>query len=226
MLKNKPFLSILLVLVLSTTLAACSSLPLTQLPLLPQAQTSDPAKMAVVNKLGVGILKMEGTSQAVTTNQASALLPLWKAVYKMGNDKNASGAEVTALYEQIQETLSADQVKTIQQFTWTQQELSELMQKYGSAPVGQTASSASSTTSTSRSSQGGFGGPPDMGGMPGGGPMGDITSVGGNSGSSSSTTNAKSGSTTTRASQSSSSNLNPMFASAVINILKKRVALE
>ena len=221
--KTAPF-SILLMLVLSTALAACSGNPLANLPIMPQTQANDPAKMAVTSKLAVGILKMEGTSQAVTSTQACALLPLWRAVYKMGNDQSASSTEVTALYEQIQETLTADQVNAIQKINWTQQELMELTQKYGGGnPSGQSASSSAAAKSSSSQQGGPGGGPPDMGG-PGGGPMGDI--LGPSGGTTSSTATAKSGSTSARGAPSSDGNLNPMLASAVINVLKTRVTME
>jgi len=159
----------------------------------------------------------------VTGSQASTLLPLWKAVYKMGNDKSASSAEVSALYEQIQGTLTADQISSIEKLTWTQQEISALTQKYGSAPSGQSAS-ASTSASTSSSSQQSGGGPADMGG---GGPMSDITGTGMNTGSTTSSTTAKSSSSTAKVSQtSSSSTLNPVFASAIITVLKQRISAE
>jgi hypothetical protein len=220
MFQKKALSAIILTLVLCIILAACSSTPLAGLT---QTQASSSASASVTSKLGVGILKMEGTSEAVTPSQASTLLPLWKAVYKMGNDKSASSAEVAALYTQIQESLTTEQISTIQQMALTQQELSDLTQKYGSTPVGQTASA--STSSSASSSQQNAGGAPDMGG----GPMSDITSVGlNNSGSNSSTTtSSKTSATTAKVSQaSSSSNLNPVFASAIITVLKERVTLD
>jgi hypothetical protein len=216
MFQKKMILSLLLTMILSIALAACS-VPLTGLTLLPQVQSNDTGKNTVVSHLGIGILKMEGTSQAVTSAQASTLLPLWKAVYKMGNDKTASKAEVSALYDQIHETLTADQVSAISQATWTQQELNDLMQKYGSSST--TSSSSSSSSSKSQQSAGG---PPDMGGMPGG-PGGDITSVGAVGGTgSSSNSSAK----ISQASSSSSTDLNPKFASAIITVLQKRITAE
>jgi len=225
MFQKKALFPVILVLVLSIILSACSSTASSGTVLPAQSKTSDPAKMAVVDKLGVGILKMEGTSQAVTTDQASALLPLWMAVYKMGNDQTASQAEVTALYEQIEETLTTEQVGAIAQITWTQEELNQLKQKYGSAPVGQSASASTSSSSSSSSAGGpGAGGPP-MGG--GGGPMDDITSVGGSS-SQATTTGAKTSSSTgaRTSNPTASSSLNPIFANAVITVLKKRTNLE
>jgi hypothetical protein len=172
----------------------------------------------VTSKLAIGLLKMEGTSQAVTSAQATELLPLWKAVYILGNDKNASRVEVAALYDQIQESLTTDQVATIQKSTYTQQEISDLTAKYGSTTSGKSASS--STSSASSSNQGGAGGPPDMGG----GPMGDILSVG--SGSAQTSSAQSSSSAKVSKTSSATTDLNPIFASAIVTILKHRTGVE
>src|SRR6266498_609956 len=82
-------------------LAACSSIKIPGASA--QAQPSqaarqngfngDPAKMPVEQKLGIGILKLEGTSQAVTARQAQDLLPLWKAVKTLSTSNNTSPQE-------------------------------------------------------------------------------------------------------------------------------------
>jgi hypothetical protein len=127
-------------------LAACSSLPIPGLggASQPQAQAqvraqgtrqagffNDPSKMPVDQKLGIGILKLEGSPQAITAKQAQDLLPLWKAVKSLGTSNNTSPQEITALYKQIQDTLTPDQVQAIQKLTWTQQDMQSIMQKYG-----------------------------------------------------------------------------------------------
>jgi hypothetical protein len=220
MFRKSIFISVIIFFVIS--LVACTSTPVSSVNVVAQKQTATASPESIESKLGIGILKMEGTNQAVTASQASTLLPLWKAVNALGNDKNASKAEVAALYTQIQETLTSDQANSIQQLTWTQQELSEMMQKYGST---QSTSSSVSKSSTSSTSSTNAGGPPDMGGMPGGGPMGDITSVGsttsGQTSSSKSSASAK-----TNPSTPASIDYNPVFASAVVTILKQRVSVE
>ena len=205
---------LVLTLILSFALSACSGAPIAALSILPQSAVT--GQQSTTKNLAIGILKMEGTSQAVTATQASTLLPLWKAVNAMGNDKSASKLEVAALYDQIQESLTADQVAMIKQVTYTQPELANMIQKYGSTSTGK--SSSASKTATSSSQGGGAGGPSDMGG----GPMGDISSVGNASSTSSQTASSAKTSNTS----SSSSDINPTFASAIVTLFKKRASLE
>jgi hypothetical protein len=137
----KKMLYILMMFPAVMILVACASL---KIPGLSSAQAqqpsqsnqrggfnSDPAKMPVEQKLGIGILKLEGTPQAITAQQAKDLLPLWKAVKTMSASSNTSPEEITALYKQIEETLTPDQIQAIQKTTWTQEELRATMQQYG-----------------------------------------------------------------------------------------------
>lgn len=144
---TKKTLLTFIVLPLVFILAACSSL---QIPGISNASANsgnnnqanagqgrnggfggDPAKMPVDSKLGIGILKLEGTPQAVTAKQANDLLPLWKALKTMLASNTASADEITALLKQIQDTLTPDQVQAVQKLTWTQADLQAIMQQYG-----------------------------------------------------------------------------------------------
>ncbi len=91
----------------------------------------DPSKMPVEAKLGIGILKLEGTDNAVTPQQAKDLLPLWKAVKSLSTSNTTSTDEMNALYKQIQDTLTPAQVQAIQTMTWQQSDLRDIAQKYG-----------------------------------------------------------------------------------------------
>lgn len=64
-------------------------------------------------KLAVGILKLENTDLAVTPEQATSLLPLWKGISSFGNSDTISDAEMDALYAQIEDNLTADQMAMI-----------------------------------------------------------------------------------------------------------------
>jgi hypothetical protein len=142
---TKKLLYTLIVLPVVAILAACAGLPIPGLGAAQaQAQPSqaarrngqngfnvDPAKMPVEQKLGIGILKLEGTSYAVTAKQAQDLLPLWKALKTLAANNNTSPDEITALYKQMEGVLTADQVKQIQNLTWTQTDMRALMQQYG-----------------------------------------------------------------------------------------------
>jgi len=205
-----------LVLALTFALSACSSSTSSS-----QSKTSGSSQQTITDKLGIGILKMEGTTLAVTAAQSSILLPLWKAVNVMGNDKEASQVEVAALYVQIQGTLTPDQVTSIQKLTYTQEELSGFVTKYGSTSSSTSTSSSSSSASTTTQSN--ASGSSDMGGGGGGAPGGDsdITGVSSSSAQTSSTSSvAKVSSTKT----SSNTDLNPTFASAIIKILEQHIS--
>ena len=96
----------------------------------------DLSKQPVENKLAIGILALEGTDKAVTAEEAKNLLPLWKAVRSLNNSETASNDEITALYTQIQETMTTEQVQVIKDLNLSQEEMRALMEKYGGAMGG------------------------------------------------------------------------------------------
>lgn len=137
---KKKTLYMLIALPVLLILAACSSLQIpgvsakaapSQAAARQGGFNQDPAKMPVEQKLGIGILKLEGTPQAVTPQQAQQLLPLWKAVKSLRTSNTSTLEEITALYQQIQGVLTPEQVQAIQKMTWTQSELQATMQQYG-----------------------------------------------------------------------------------------------
>jgi hypothetical protein len=183
---HKKIMSILAVLPLVLVLAACASIQL------PWAQTSSTqnqtnpaaniADQPVENKLALGTLTLEGTDKAVTADQAKTLLLLWKAVKSLSSSNNTSAAEMTAIYQQIQEAMTAEQMQVIQGLNLSPTEMQALMEKYGvqlpQGGPGNQAGSAAATPGANRSSNSaggnGFpgGGPDGAGGLPldGGGP--------------------------------------------------------
>ncbi len=203
MLKRKRTLFFILPLILM--MAACSSLKLpgtsanasaasqqtrTQNR---QGQSFNMANQPVEQKLALGTLKLEGTDKAVTADEAQTLLPLWKAMKTLSSSSNTSTEEMNALYKQIEEAMTADQVQAIKDLSLNQTDLQALMHKYGiqaSQPRGNfpTLSPLMQATMQARRSSGnggaqaggqGFGGRGSGGGFPGGGNMGG---AGGNGG--------------------------------------------
>ncbi|HZW04077.1 MAG TPA: hypothetical protein VFF68_09135 [Anaerolineaceae bacterium] len=143
MAKHTPF--ILVSLALLWTLAACSGAPSAGAnppadP--PSAATtagsspspdSAPAGLPdqpIEQKLAFGTLLLEGTGQAVTPEQAAALLPLWKAVKSLSTSDIASPEEIAALYAQIQEGMTTEQLETIQALELAADDLQSLMEAY------------------------------------------------------------------------------------------------
>lgn len=136
--KKKTIIAIAVLLVL-VALAACSSL---KLPGTTSAQAAsntqgqqrnnfDPSKMTVEQKLAIGTLKLQDTPNAITADEAKNLLPLWKAVKSLGASNTSSADEVTALYKQIEDTMTPAQIDAIKTMTWTQTDMTALFQKYG-----------------------------------------------------------------------------------------------
>jgi hypothetical protein len=131
----KKVLTLLILVPVIFALAACSSLKLpgSTSSTTSQNQTNMTANAAqpVEEKLAIGTLQLEGTDKAVTAVQAKELLPLWKAVKSLASDSAASPDEVTALYKQIQEAMTAEQVQAIKDVSLTPEEMQALLKKYG-----------------------------------------------------------------------------------------------
>ncbi len=163
--------------------------------------------LSKVNMLLVGTLKLDGTNQAVTKDEAAQLLTLWQAYLSLSNSQTAAEAEVDALVNQIQSTMTADQVKAIQEMNLTNTDMMNLMQtlgggmgpqgtpnpqstpgfdfpsggfQYGNPPEGMQPPSSSAGGSTGDRSSSGGGGPIIVQGGPGmGGDVGSTTGLGG-----------------------------------------------
>ncbi len=87
--------------------------------------------LSQVNMLLVGTLTLEDTPQAVTADEAANLLPLWQAYRSLSNSQTAAEAEVDALLNQIQSTMTGDQVQAIQSMNLTSTDMMNLMQSMG-----------------------------------------------------------------------------------------------
>ncbi|HVP20303.1 MAG TPA: hypothetical protein VMS73_00425 [Anaerolineaceae bacterium] len=96
---------------------------------------------ALENRLAYGILKLEGTSNAVTADQAKLLLPLWQQIKTFdatltANNGSNNGANATTVgdmqtvYTQIENALTQDQIQAIQQESMNQNDIQALMQQY------------------------------------------------------------------------------------------------
>jgi hypothetical protein len=129
---KKIFTYILLLVILSLPLAACAGAgqaETVQTTLTPGVP--DPNQMNEQSMLLVGTLKLEGTDLAVTPEQAVELLPLWKAVKTLGSSDTVAQEEIDALYAQIKETMTVEQMAAIDAMTFTREDLSALMTQLG-----------------------------------------------------------------------------------------------
>lgn len=82
-------------------------------------------------KLIIGIFKLEGNNNAVTADEAKALLPLWQSVKTMSANPSTAPADIQTVYTQIQNTLTTDQLNDIDQMNLAQTDVQALMQQLG-----------------------------------------------------------------------------------------------
>lgn len=83
------------------------------------------------NQLAYGTLKLADTPQAVTPEQAQTLLPLWQAIVSLGGDSATADEELTAVQDQIVQTLNPEQMQAIAAMQITNAELSIFYSEYG-----------------------------------------------------------------------------------------------
>lgn len=128
-------------------------------------------------QVAIGTIKLDGTANSVTAEQAAELLPLWQTLQVLYGSDTAANQEVDALVQQIQDTMTAEQMQAITSMNLTRQDMFSLMQSQGPAFGGAqngNAQGGGSSTNNERGfgpGGGGFPGgpPPDGGGFPGGG---------------------------------------------------------
>lgn len=134
-------------------LTACSASS-TSMPVSPAS-----AILSMDTQLAFGTLKLAGTAQDITPEQAKQLVVYWRVYKELSQSDTAAQAEVDGLITQIQETMTADQLQSITDMQLTQQDISTAME-------GRTAANGSDSNAISLSS--GWS-------MPEGGPPADIT---------------------------------------------------
>jgi hypothetical protein len=134
--KNKSVLLLCTIMVLSLFLAACSGTSKQTASSTSGANdSSGNTSLSQVNKLLVGSLKLEDTDQVITADEAVKLLPLWQAYRSMSNSQTSAEAEVDALLNQIQSTMTSDQVQAITAMNLTNTDMMNLMQSMGGGGI-------------------------------------------------------------------------------------------
>ncbi len=127
------------------------------------ASSQGSTPLSQVNMLLVGTLKLDDTDQAVTVDQAAQLLPLWQAYRSLSSSQTAAEAEVDALLNQIQNAMTTEQVKEIQEMNLTSSEMMTLMQSMGGGMGPQGTPDPQSTPGANFPTDGFQGGnPPDV----------------------------------------------------------------
>jgi len=95
------------------------------------AAVQETQQTPISQKLLLGTLLLEDTDLAVTPEQAAELLPLWKAVKAIATSDTAAAAEIEALYRQIQESMTASQIKAIEEMETGVESMQAVMNNLG-----------------------------------------------------------------------------------------------
>ena len=168
--------TLILLTICALTLTACGASTSTKVASSAQTDASGQT-LSGSTLLLLGTLKLDGTDQAVTPEQAKELLPLWQVYQEISSSDNAAQAEIDALEKQIEETMTSAQMKAISAMNLTPRDTFAVMQEMGiQMGMGQRSPSSSNSENNGNfmpdPGMGAGGGvPPDMGGgAPGGFP--------------------------------------------------------
>ena len=132
--------------------------------------------LPATTQIAIGTLKLDGTDNAITADQAAKLLPLWETMQVLESSDTAAKQEIEALNTQIQQTMTDTQMQAITAMNLTRQDMFSVLQAQGAGiDNGQQNSNSQQGGNASNNrgvTSGGFGpgggGPPDGGGFPGG----------------------------------------------------------
>ncbi len=163
--------TLILAVALALTLTACASAQSSQGNQAGQPGTPGNGKLNDMSELIIGTLKLDGTANAVTKEQAIALIPMWQVYKELMTSDTAAQEEINGLDKQIKGTMTSEQLKAVSKMSLTQADLMTYMQQAG--PSDGSAQASGTATRRNNSSGGGMpggmpGGAPPMGGMPGG----------------------------------------------------------
>ncbi len=77
------------------------------------------------NQLALGTLRLEGSASAVTPEQAQTMLPFWQLLGNLQGSGTAADAEVSAVLQSIEDSLTNQQIVAIQAMQLTQTDLQD-----------------------------------------------------------------------------------------------------
>ncbi len=109
----------LILMVLGLTTAACGTT---------RANRRAAFTMQPITELAVGTLKLDGTAEAVTAQQASELLPMWEVYKQLVSSDTAAQAEIDGLSAQIRASMTEAQQQSITAMKLGERDVFALMQ--------------------------------------------------------------------------------------------------
>jgi hypothetical protein len=154
---------------------------------------------------------------------AAKLLPLWELLHQLSTSTSAAPQEVTAVVDQIQATMSPDQMNAINSMQFTQADILSVFQQQGSTNgSGGTATAGGTRPSGGTGSNRGNGGGQNFffggGGAPGEGFPGGGTRNGG-----ARTTQTPSQSTSAQRAQTLSNGTSTILVNEIIRLLESKI---
>ncbi len=85
--------------------------------------------LSIQGQLASGTLLLEETELVVDEALAAELLPLWRAVRSLINSDTAAALEIEAVYNQIQDTMTPDQISAIAKMKLTEETLATMLEE-------------------------------------------------------------------------------------------------
>jgi hypothetical protein len=138
--------------------------------------------LSIQGQLAAGTLMLEETNLAIDETLATELLPLWQAMQSLSNSDTTAAVEIVAVLNQIQDTMTMEQVAAIAEMMLTEDSLTKMLEEgaltFGRGGFGERSGAGDQGVAPGEGfPRGGFpdGGFP--GGRPGGGPGGDIQGI-------------------------------------------------
>jgi hypothetical protein len=197
---------------LTLILSACGSSPRTSGP--------DAVELPTQTKISLGVLKLEETDSAITAEQAQELIPMFYVLQDLNESDTAAQEEIDGLVNQIQETMTREQVQAINSMSLSMRDVMAYVQGGGNG--------AGASVPPSTGLGGDFAPPSGGGNFPGGGggnnfPGGNNANPGGGTGGAippSGGTMPEDGATGNRPSMTS--NTPSALFDAIIELLQKK----
>ncbi len=85
----------------------------------------------VRSQLAYGTIKLADTTNAITAEQAKAMIPLWQAIISLSGDTTTASEELTAVQDQLTAVLNETQLQSIAEMQITNAELNDFYAQYG-----------------------------------------------------------------------------------------------
>jgi hypothetical protein len=119
-------LTLTILTMLMLTLTACGAATNGTQPPAPGQQGGS---LPIQEQILIGAFKLEGTDGAITAQQAAELLPLWEVYKDLSSSDTAAQEEIDGLIQQIQDTMTPEQMQAITDMKITRQDMFTVMQE-------------------------------------------------------------------------------------------------